>query len=293
MITFGKCSQPALLIHGGAGPMDPSASGIQNATQILRNIATKVLIDSKKDNLLHYIVEALTEMENHPDFNAGLGSALQQDAAIRTTAAIMRGSSRSFSGVIGLTHVKNPSILAAHLQTADARVLTHPGCEFLARELQLPFDSLLTSKRVEQWQKRLSCETPRNDCDTVGAIYWDGKRELIAGTSTGGKGLEYPGRVSDSGTVAGNYSNEYCATVATGIGEEIVDDALCAKIVTRVSDGMSLADACQRTYQEGQRYNRSYGWLSVTADGEWCVAHTSPAMSYFGLTEDNKSFVSS
>ena len=54
------------------------------------------------------------------------------------------------------------------------------------------------------------------------------KMGLAAGTSTGGRGFEYPG-VTDSATVAGNYASRFAAISATGIGEEIVDDALAAR----------------------------------------------------------------
>ena len=46
-------------------------------------------------------------------------------------------------------------------------------------------------------------------------------------------------RVWDSPTVAGNFANECMGISYTGIGEYIINQAVAAKIVTRVKDGMS------------------------------------------------------
>jgi L-asparaginase len=57
--------------------------------------------------------------------------------------------------------------------------------------------------------------------------YWNSrlrfrsKRKIAAATSTGGKGFEVPGRISDSATVAGNYANPFCGVSLTGVGERI------------------------------------------------------------------------
>ena len=55
---------------------------------------------------------------------------------------------------------------------------------------------------------------------------------------------------SDSATVAGNYTNEFCAVSCTGVGEDIVSNATSAKIVTRVTDGMNLKQAFDKTFAE-------------------------------------------
>jgi isoaspartyl peptidase/L-asparaginase-like protein (Ntn-hydrolase superfamily) len=48
-------------------------------------------------------------------------------------------------------------------------------------------------KIVWYWNSRLRC--------------FDQNGKIAAATSTGGKGFEVPGRISDSATVAGNYAN--------------------------------------------------------------------------------------
>ena len=85
---------------------------------------------------------------------------------------------------------------------------------------------------------------------TVGCVAIDQEGKLAVATSTGGKGFEIPGRISDSATVAGNYANEFCGVSMTGVGEDIVSNATAVKIVTRVTDGMSLEKAFDKTFKE-------------------------------------------
>jgi L-asparaginase len=60
-------------------------------------------------------------------------------------------------------------------------------------------------------------------------------KRKIAATSTGGKGFEVPGRISDSATVAEIMLIWWSLT---GVGEDIMSNATAAKIATRVTDGL-------------------------------------------------------
>jgi L-asparaginase len=79
--------------------------------------------------------------------------------------------------------------------------------------------------------------------------------------------------------VAGTYASRFAAVAATGIGEEIIDDALAARLESRVRDGAPLAVASDRCFREAVRRKRAYGWLGVDRRA-WCVAHTTRAMPY-------------
>ena len=146
----------------------------------------------------------------------------------------------------------------------------------LARDLKLPAENLVIPERLAEWRQRMA----KAGSDTVGCVVRDSKAGLAAGTSTGGRECALPGRVSDSATVAGNYASTYVAVSATGIGEEIVDDALAARLETRCRDGMSLEAAARRCYEEAVARGRNYGWIAVHRDGEWNAAHTTPMMSF-------------
>lgn len=284
-IINGYSEKPIILCHGGAGPMDPSRNWVKDATKDVVNFLKESYLVYQNMSSLEIVVQALKAMEKNEKFNAGFGSALQMDGKPRLTAALMDGKNQSFSGVMSVTDIKHPSELALHLQNKSARVLTSPGFEMLARNLNIPSEDMVSPKRLEQWFKKANIK----ECsDTVGAVTLDKNKNLSAGTSTGGKGFETPGRISDSATVAGNYSSSFCAISATGIGEEIVDDAVASRIETRVRDGMSLELACKKTFDEAIALNRSYGWIALDKNGHYNISYTTTAMTFAVMDMDGK-----
>jgi L-asparaginase len=98
---------------------------------------------------------------------------------------------------------------------------------------------------------------------------------LAAGTSTGGKGFERIGRVSDSAMPAGNYATEQAAISCTGIGEDIIDECLAARIVVRVTDGLALNQAFERSFAEAQSRHRDLGAIGIDRTGAICWGKTS------------------
>ena len=282
---YGQCRGAMVLLHGGAGGQDPkSPDALQRATAALRTIARHAISRLQAgENPLDVTVECLKAMELDEQFNAGRGAALQADGQARLTAALMEGGESKFSGVISVSYLTHPSILAKHLQTRTARVLTSPGPELLARHLGLPVESDLAPARVQRWAERAA--RGETFCDTVGALVRGRDGRLYAGTSTGGRGFEFPGRVSDSGTVAGTYCSPFAGISATGVGEEIVDDAVAARLETRRRDGASLERASRLCFAEAVARARSYGWIAHDKDGYWGVAHTTPSMSFVVVGE--------
>lgn len=282
---YGQCWGAMVLLHGGAGTMDPrSPDALKSATAALRAFARTACQDlgAGKDPL-RVVVDALKAMESDPQFNAGKGAALQADGQARLTAALMDGGKLSFSGVISVSYTNHPSEIALHLQGQRSRVVTAPGGELVARTLGLPVESSLTPARIKDWSDKVA----RGDkfCDTVGCLIRTKDGKLFAGTSTGGRAYEFPGRVSDSATVAGTYCSGAAGISATGVGEEIVDDALAARLETRRRDGMTLEAASRRCFEEAKARNRAYGWIAHDQEGHWAVAHLTPAMSYVVWSE--------
>jgi L-asparaginase len=86
--------------------------------------------------------------------------------------------------------------------------------------------------------------------------------------------------MSDSATVAGTYCTAVLGCSATGTGEQIVDDALAARLETRCRDGLPLAEASQRCFAEARSRGRGYGWIALDRSGAWAICHTTPAMSF-------------
>jgi len=118
---------------------------------------------------------------------------------------------------------------------------------------------------------------PHGRHGTVGAVACAADGELWACTSTGGRGHEAVGRISDSPTPAGNYACPAVALSATGFGEQILDLNLCGRIATRVLDGASLTDALARSFDEATAHGALVGVIAVTPAGEVGYAHTTEA----------------
>lgn len=111
--------------------------------------------------------------------------------------------------------------------------------------------------------------------------------KLAVGTSTGGKGFELVGRISDSATVAGNYANSNCAVSLTGVGEDIVSNATAAKIVTRVTDGFTLENAFSKTFAELLPYDGFAGAIAIDNQGNIFHQDSHPSMVFASFDGDN------
>jgi L-asparaginase len=277
----GKSSDSLLILHGGAPSRAPEPDKTALATAALIRFSEACMAELAERDVCEVVVSALREMEADPQFNAGLGGSIQSDGQVRVSAAVMDGTRQSFSGVINALEVMHPSAIAHWLQRQRSRVISQPGVQTLAQQLNLPKENLVTEARLTEWQRRNN----EGGFDTVGCVVRSKRGALAAGTSTGGRSFEFPGRVSDSATVAGNYASAVAAVSATGIGEEIVDDALAARLETRCRDGMSLQEAARRCFDEAIARGRNYGWIAVHRDGDWVVAHTTPAMSFIVRSE--------
>jgi len=292
--VFEEQAGPLVLLHGGAGTMDPQRRHAREAVASLTRIARRGFRAlAAGDDPAEVAALCCWHMEQDPLFNAGIGSALQADAATRMSAALMVGTRQSFSGVVNASYLEHPIELGLALQRRSARVLSHPGAELLARELGLPVSLPLTEARSEAWLQRLRqhgyrpLDAPRrraqgpegHGADTVGCLVRSARGALVAAASTGGRGFEFPGRVSDTCTVAGTYASKFAAVVATGVGEQIVDDALASRLETRVRDGMTVVEASEKCLREARQRKRAYGWLSLSPQ-HWCVTHTTPTMPY-------------
>ncbi|MBD2137571.1 isoaspartyl peptidase/L-asparaginase [Anabaena sp. FACHB-1237] len=276
--------KPKLIIHGGAGSSLQGKGGLIAVRNALRKIVDSVYSQLLMGiNATEAVVKGCQMLEDEPRFNAGTGSVLQSDGQIRMSAAIMDGNMGRFSGVINVSRIKNPITMAQFLQTSSDRVLSDYGAAELARELQFPIYNPLTDLRLQEWiaerqdnfQKTMAgvvaepemAEAGSAGRGTIGVVVLDGYGKLAVGTSTGGKGFERIGRVSDSAMPAGNYANKFAAVSCTGIGEDIIDECLAAKVVVRVTDGMTLATAMEKSFIEANNNHRDFGAIAIDSNG--------------------------
>ena len=269
--------QPKLIIHGGAGNSLAGKGTLIEVRKSLYGILEEVYpLLQQGATAKEAVVRGCQLLENEPRFNAGTGSVLQSDGQIRMSAGLMDGSSQSFSGVINVSRVQNPIELALALQTSEDRILSDYGSAELVRELQVPIYNPMTDKRLKEWMEdrkenfrrkmaNVLAEEPGQG--TIGVVALDAQGQLAAGTSTGGKGFEKIGRVSDSPMPAGNYANESAGMSCTGIGEDIIDECFAARVVVRVTDGLSLHEALDRSFQEATKRQRDFAAIAIDAKG--------------------------
>ncbi len=266
-----------LIIHGGFFSESSTNNETKGAKQ---NALERIVKDSytflKTHSALETVVYAVSLLEDDELFNAGIGSQIQSDGKIRMSAAVMDGETQKMSGVINIEEVKNPIHVAQMLMNYDDRVLGGSGATNFARQHGFePFSTEIPQRRLEYEAKRESLGT-----GTVGCVALDANGKIAVATSTGGKGFEIPGRISDSATVAGNYANAFCGVSLTGVGEDIVSNATAAKIVTRVTDGFSLEKAFAKTFSELQPYDGFAGAIAIDANGNMLHQDSHPSMVF-------------
>ncbi|WP_292010738.1 isoaspartyl peptidase/L-asparaginase [Chryseobacterium sp.] len=266
-----------IIIHGGFF----SESDQSHEMKITKQNALKIIIQQSFEYLQsHSAFEtaayAVSLLEDDPLFNAGIGSQIQSDGIIRMSAAIMDGASQKMSGVINIQNVKNPIFVAKELINEDDRVLGGKGAKDYASEHGFEDFSTEIPQRRNEYENK----SKNGGKGTVGCVALDHEGKLAVATSTGGKGFEIPGRISDSATVAGNYANSICAVSCTGVGEDIVSNATATKIVTRVTDGINLKDAFEKTFNELKMIDGFAGAIAIDKEGNIFHQDSYPTMVY-------------
>ena len=275
-----------ILIHGGFF----SESSQSDETKEKKQEALKDIIKKGYDFLLNHnsletVIYTTSLLEDCPLFNAGIGSQIQGDGKLRMSASIMDGSSALFSGVINIEDVKNPVLVAEKLLQEEDRVLSGSGAKKYARKMGFESFCAETEERRNEYRQKLKT----SKTGTVGCIALDSKGRLAAATSTGGKGFEIPGRVSDSATIAGNYANKYCAVSCTGVGEDIISGAIASKIVTRVTDEQDLEIAFKKTFWELEEIDGFAGAIGLDSKGNMFCQESHPKVVYASYDGDTLS----
>ena len=221
-------------------------------------------------------VYTVSLLEDDPLFNAGLGSQIQSDGIIRMSAALMDGKTLRMSGVINIENIQHPIQVAEKLIPYNDRILGDKGAIAFAHKNG--FANF--NPEIEQRRKEFIEKLNSNRTSTVGCVCLDVNKNIAVATSTGGKGFEIPGRISDSATVAGNYANKYCGVSMTGVGEDIVSGAMAAKIVTRVTDGISITDAFHKSFEELKQINGFAGAIAIDNYGNIFHQESHPTMVF-------------
>lgn len=273
-----------IIIHGGF--FSESSQSLE--TKIAKQNALKQVVSNsyeflKTHTALETIVFAVEQLENDELFNAGIGSQIQSDGKIRMSASMMDGKSTKFSGVVNIENVKNPIRVAEKLFGTVDRVLGGEGATRYAHSNKFEVFNPEIPQRRKEYEAKLGTKS----MGTVGCVALDAQGNIAAATSTGGKGFEVPGRISDSATTAGNYATMHCGVSCTGIGEDIVSTAVATKIVTRVSDAFTIEKAFEKTFAELKEIDGFAGAIAIDHKGNIYHQDSHPSMvfaSYDGKT---------
>jgi len=275
---------PRIIIHGGFFSESYTDELTKKAKQdAMADIVRRSYAYLLEHTALETVVYAVSLLEDCELFNAGTGSQIQSDGVIRMSASVMDGISKKFAGVINIESVRNPVQVAASLLSREDSVLGGLGALEYARSMGFE------AYNPEIPQRRLEYEAKKSlsRLGTVGCVALDIQGDLAAATSTGGKGFEIPGRISDSATTAGNFVNEYCGVSCTGVGEDILRVALASKIVTRVTDGFSLKEAYDKTFAELKSFDGFAGAIALDKNGHFGHTDSHPSMVYAWFDGEN------
>lgn len=274
-----------IIIHGGFF----SKSSTNNETKVAKQQALLRIVKNSYDYMkthsaVETVVFATSLLEDDELFNAGIGSQIQSDGKIRMSASLMDSTTMKMSGVINIEEVKNPIQVAEVLMNVDDRILSGEGATDFARKNG--FEKFSTE--IPQRRKEYEAKLASTGTGTVGCVALDSEGRIAVATSTGGKGFEIVGRVSNSATVAGNYCNEFCGVSLTGVGEDIVSGAVAAKIVTRVTDGFSLEKAFEKTFAELKPFDGFAGAIAIDKKGNIFHQDSHPSMVFASFDGENE-----
>jgi L-asparaginase len=320
-LVVQRVALPALIVHGGAGSYleTTTLAQRQERGRVLLEVARAGHVALLAEGERAAVLEAVGRMEDDPRFNCGYGSRLQRDGEARMSASIMDGARTRLSAVYNVEAIGRPSVLAAALQERPDRNLDGAGASLLADELGIARRDVRSPLSLERWQalteggdaadrdaaigeageeavsraRELHTEVP-DELDrygTVGAVALGAGGGPWACTSTGGRGHEAVGRVSDTPTPAGNYACPKVGVSATGFGEQILDLDVAGRVATRVLDGASLEEALRRTFREVEAHGGLLGVIALTAAGEIGYAHTTAACGVAWVTGDGSTHV--
>ncbi len=286
--------KPALVVHGGCAAVSADEKALREAAcNRAADEGWKVL--EAAGSALDAVEAAIRRLEDEPVLNAGTGSYLQADGVARMDASLMASDGRA-GAVAQVPGLKNPIRLARYILECDAHVMLC-GLEATQLGLKLGHESGVraTSQKIAYWQRHMTQACLELDYEqmgrdwknghprlgTVGCVALDVGGRLAAGTSTGGTGQCYPGRVGDSPIIgAGTYCTPKAAVSLTGVGERIMVLLSAKRLCDLMNDGKSLKEAGRAVMAEIETLAAaSAGLIAVEASGNMITLWDTPFMA--------------
>ncbi|MGH2668750.1 MAG: isoaspartyl peptidase/L-asparaginase family protein [bacterium] len=289
-------SRAIIAVHGGAGQVaidrhDRLRRGVRAAADVGHAVL------EGGGSALDAVVAAVRVLEDDPEFNAGIGSALTREGSVETEALVMDGASQRVGAVTAVPDLGMPIALArAVLDAGEHAILAGLGALRFAAEVGIAPaapGSLITERAVT----RLSEELPKHGArdnglagavsrdgksapgGTVGAVARDQGGRFAAATSTGGLVGKRSGRVGDSPIPgAGTWADAGCAISATGDGEAILRVALARDLAARHAAGLNLRSAAVAALEDLRRITGGSAGLIAVDRSSWIAIQLSATM---------------
>ncbi|XP_056465652.1 isoaspartyl peptidase/L-asparaginase isoform X1 [Gadus chalcogrammus] len=282
---------PVLVVHGGAGQIpkervEMASAGVRAAAR-----AGYAVLQGGRSSM-DAVVEAVTNLENNPSFNAGYGSVLNVKGEVEMDAIVMDGRTLASGAVSAVRNIANPIQLARLVMEQTSHLcLTAGGAGQFARAMgmpEVPGDSLITEYARMRWKKNLApnanpVESQMGKMGTVGAVAVDEDGNIACATSTGGMLNKMEGRVGDTACIGcGGYADNRAGAVSpTGHGEAIMKVTLARLILFHMAQGMSPEEASDlglATMKE--RVEGLGGVVTVDPQGRWAARFTTTQMAW-------------
>ena len=290
-ISFIKSSNIEFLLAIHAGAIDDPRSSMSKEEEIefkqglLKALRVGYKILSNNGTHLDAVQATLNSMEDNPTFNSGRGAKVNQKFQCELDSSIMDGSNLKCGAVASVQRIKNP-INAARLVMERTRhvLLVGPSADEYAESeglTMVPNSYFMTPKMIKEWydaQHKSYNEIPQHE--TCGALALDKKKNLAAGTSTGGITYKMAGRVGDSPIIgAGTYANNDCCAIScTGLGENMIRRSVAFDLRARMKyKGLSLKEGSQEVMSELE--DLTGGFISIDKDGNVEMPFNSAGMA--------------
>ncbi|AHE97986.1 asparaginase [Thioalkalivibrio paradoxus ARh 1] len=284
-----------MMVHGGAGTLsradrDPRfAAALQEGIRAALELGRGIL--ARGGSAIDTVEACAACLEDDALFNAGRGSALNEDGRVECDAGIMDGRVLAAGAVAAVRGIANPIRLARKLMDDGEHVLlAGDGALRFAQRcgiLTRPDGYFVTGVRQQELQRarargRSSGHPPGDPSPqgTIGAIARDRYGHLAAATSTGGTVNKRLGRVGDSPIVgAGFYADDAtCAVSATGHGEDLLRGLIAGTIAAAIEfRGLDAAAAVEFGIRRLRaRFAGQGGVICIDAHGRCAAGTTTP-----------------
>ena len=283
---------PALLIHGGVGLLTRGDIEADELAAIevglLGALAAGRTILEGNGSALDAVEAAVRVLEDHPFFNAGVGSVLTTGGQVEMDASLMEGRAGRAGAVAAVGRIRHPvSAARAVMERTEHVLLVGPAAEVFATESGLELvdpASLVTEGRQMALERARAGNETRLDHEgegTVGAVALDASGSMAAATSTGGVTNKRPGRVGDSPVIgAGTWASDAtCAVSATGHGEAILRTAFAHEIDAEIRlGGRAIDEATRRAVARAGGLGGTIGCVALDRTGRAAMPFSGSSM---------------